>query len=211
MSELNLTIPPLPVSHHRLSATRKTTLAPLPRGPVGLCIVASFTEQPVQRVLLRWLSHCLFAIAGLHMSPADGFGHLLATLLLASAAGTQATSAWTATGHAVGSSEQRRREVLRPWRAAGNCNGWNMMVPAFASAAAASAGRWKRNRGGCWRRAAGTRRGHALSSVVHSGHASECWCCCCGYRAAPSLPTTAICICSRLCREFNGCAVARCT
>ncbi|CAM9118917.1 unnamed protein product [Ectocarpus fasciculatus] len=105
------------------------------------------------------------------MSPADGFGHLLATLLLASAAGTQATSAWTATGHAVGSSEQRRREVPRPWRAAGNCNGWNMMVPAFASAAAASAGRWKRNRGGCWRRAAGTRRGHALSSVVHSGHA----------------------------------------
>ncbi|CAN0113174.1 unnamed protein product, partial [Ectocarpus sp. 8 AP-2014] len=104
------------------------------------------------------------------MSPADGFGNLLATLLLASAAGTQATSAWTATGHAVGSSEQRRREMPRPWRTAGVCNASNTMVPAFASAAAA-AGRWKRHRRGHWSRAAGTRRGHPLSSVVHSGRA----------------------------------------
>ncbi|CAM9374781.1 unnamed protein product [Ectocarpus sp. 4 AP-2014] len=104
------------------------------------------------------------------MSPADGFGHLLATLLLASAAGTQATSAWTATGHAVGSSEQRRREMPRPWREAGVCNASNMTVPAFASAAAA-AGRWKRRRRGHWSRAAGTRTGHSLSSVVHSGGA----------------------------------------
>ncbi|CBJ30041.1 DNA helicase II [Ectocarpus siliculosus] len=40
------------------------------------------------------------------------------------------------------------------------------------ASAAAAAGRWKRHRRGHWSRAAGTRRGHPLSSVVHSGRAS---------------------------------------
>lgn len=174
MTELNLPISPLRVTPPHLPATRETTLAWLPHGPVGLCIVANSLNDQYRGCCCGDLSLFLFATAGLHMSPADGFGHLLATLLLASAAGTHAASAWTATGYAVGSGEQRRREVPRPWRAAGNCNASNMMMPAFVSAATAD-GRWKHNRRGHWSRAAGTRRGHALSSVVHSGHASECW------------------------------------